>query len=473
MILMVRRASGNLRLARIVISFACMMCFGSGIMAQDIDHYPPRATPDRIMLNLTERPTTSVAITWRTAVSVDSGVVQIAEASPTPDLTINARIVDASRTQFVSNLNGANYFSAVVDGLKPGTMYAYRVGYGMHVSEWAHFVTADEEDDELSFIYFGDAQNDIKSLWSRAVRGAFQQMPKADFMLHAGDLVNLPNNDHEWGEWFEAGGWIYQMIPSIATPGNHEYWSDAERNEFLSLHWRPTFTLPKNGPRGEDETTYFIDYKDLRIISINSPGFLAYDQTASAQVSWLERVLKSNKQKWTILTMHHPIYSTAWGRNNDELRDAIQPLLEKYGVDLVLQGHDHSYGRGTNLPIGDSKKVTMDGPIYVVSVSGPKMYPVGLEEWMYRAGSNVQLYQLINIDGDTLRYEAYTVDNVLYDAFELYKAVDGSTQFSDLAPEIDEYLDLPPRFEQKMSAEDKEVYKTRFQLYKERMGKDR
>jgi len=472
MVSMQRRAHDNLSLARKIVSCICAMCFVLGIVAQDTDHYPPRAVPDRIMLNLTERPATSVAITWRTAVMVDSGVVQIAEASPTPDLTVNARIINASRTQFVSNLNAANYFSAGVDGLKPGTMYAYRVGYGMHVSEWAHFVTADEEDEQLSFIYFGDAQNDIKSLWSRAVRGAFQQMPKADFMLHAGDLVNKPNNDHEWGEWFEAGGWIYQMIPSIATPGNHEYWSDAERNEFLSLHWRPTFTLPKNGPRGENETTYFIDYKDLRVISINSPGFLADDETASAQVSWLERVLKSNKQKWTVLTMHHPIYSTAWGRDNDELRNAIQPLLEKYGVDLVLQGHDHSYGRGTNLPIGDSKKVTLEGPIYVVSVSGPKMYPVGLEEWMYRAGSNVQLYQLINIDGDTLRYEAYTVDNVLYDAFELYKSADGSTQFTDLAPDIDEYLDLPPRFEKKMSKDEKEVYKTRFQLYKERMDKE-
>ena len=470
---MKRRALFNLSLARKVVFCVSAMCLVQGIPAQEIDLYPPRATPDRIMLNLTEQPATSAAFTWRTAVFVDSGVVQITEASPTPDLTVNARLVDASRTQFVSNLNAANYFSAVVDGLKPGTMYAYRVGYGMHVSEWAHFVTADEEDETLSFIYFGDAQNDIKSLWSRAVRGAFQQMPKADFMLHAGDLVNKPNNDHEWGEWFEAGGWIYQMIPSIATPGNHEYWEDDEDNAFLSLNWRPTFTLPENGPEGDEEATYFIDYKNVRLISINSPGFLAYEEVAEAQVSWLEEVLKSNTQKWTVLTMHHPIYSTAWGRDNDELRKAIQPLLEKYGVDLVLQGHDHSYGRGTNLPIGDSKNVTLGGPIYVVSVSGPKMYPVGLEEWMYRAGSNVQLYQLINIDGDTLRYEAYTVDNVLYDAFELYRVEDGATQFSDLAPDIDEYLDLPPRFDKRMSDEEKAGYKTRFQLYKERMGKEK
>ena len=78
----------------------------------------------------------------------------------------------------------------------------------------------------FSFIYFGDAQNDLKSRWSRTIRGAYSKMPKADFLLHAGDLVNRANNDHEWGEWFYAGGWIYGMMPSFATPGNHEYARD-------------------------------------------------------------------------------------------------------------------------------------------------------------------------------------------------------------------------------------------------------
>ena len=54
--------------------------------------------------------------------------------------------------------------------------------------------------------------------------------------------------------------------------------------------------------------------------------------------------------------MHYPIYSSKQGRDNVGLRNALQPLFEKYKVDLVLQGHDHTYGRGTNLPLGNNKK---------------------------------------------------------------------------------------------------------------------
>ena len=86
-----------------------------------------------------------------------------------------------------------------------------------------HFTTASKGVKHFSFLYFGDAQNDIKSKWSRTIRQAYSDLPKADFMIHAGDLININKRDQEWGEWFYAGGWIYQNIPSILTPGNHEY----------------------------------------------------------------------------------------------------------------------------------------------------------------------------------------------------------------------------------------------------------
>lgn len=63
--------------------------------------------------------------------------------------------------------------------------------------------------------------------------------------------------------------------------------------------------------------------------------------------------------------MHHPVYSTAKNRDNTILRERFKPIFEKYGVDLVLQGHDHTYARG-----GLGKK----RPVYLLSVAGPKMY---------------------------------------------------------------------------------------------------
>ncbi len=62
------------------------------------------------------------------------------------------------------------------------------------------------------------------------------------------------------------------MVPSLPTPGNHEYRAipevDGENaTRRLSVQWRPQFTLPENGPEGLEETVYYMDYQDARIIS--------------------------------------------------------------------------------------------------------------------------------------------------------------------------------------------------------------
>ncbi|MCB0600997.1 MAG: metallophosphoesterase family protein [Saprospiraceae bacterium] len=449
--------------------FIGLLCF-AGAIAQEYDPFPPSGVPDRIMLNLTSSPATSMAVNWRAAVYVKEGYVEIAPSDPTPNFPINSWSIQAERTTLLTNQNAANFFSATMDGLQPATTYAYRVGDSLNWSEWNQFTTASTEAKPFSFIYFGDAQNDVKSLWSRAIRGAFQQMPKAQFMLHAGDLINRANNDDEWGEWFYAGGWMYAVIPSIATPGNHEYLRTKEGNYVVSDHWRPQFNLPLNGPEGFEETTYYIDYENTRIISFDAPAFYRSREDSTALVHWLREVLESNTQQWTVLTLHYPLYSTKYGRDNAELRSALQPMIEANHVDLVLQGHDHTYGRGTNIPIG--MEHILDGPIYVVSVSGPKMYDLGFDGWIQRAGSNIQLYQTISIDGNHLTYQAYTADNRLYDGFELFKE-DGHNLFFDQAPaDRPEILAPPPHFERIWNRESKKDYETRFKAYIKRQGLD-
>ena len=90
--------------------------------------------------------------------------------------------------------------------------------------------------------------------------------------MHAGDLVDTPTNDNEWGEWFSAGGWINGMVPSIATPGNHEYSGSTS-----TPYWRTQFDFPDNGPQGTGpvydalkDTAYYTDYQGVRFISLNS-----------------------------------------------------------------------------------------------------------------------------------------------------------------------------------------------------------
>ncbi len=124
--------------------------------------------------------------------------------------------------------------------------------------------------------------------------------------------------------------------------------------------------------------------KNVRFIGLNS------NEEIAAQTEWLDRVLANNKSLWTICTFHHPIFSTGKDRDNPQLRAAWKPLFDKYKVDLVLQGHDHTYGRtglevptspeaakvvratGDNVPTGVQAIEPQTGTVYVVSVSGPK-----------------------------------------------------------------------------------------------------
>ena len=79
----------------------------------------------------------------------------------------------------------------IFKNLKSDTLYAYRVGDGANWTEYYHFKTASSKEKPFSFIYFGDAQNEVKTHWSRVFREAFRDAPRAAFTLHAGDLVDV------------------------------------------------------------------------------------------------------------------------------------------------------------------------------------------------------------------------------------------------------------------------------------------
>jgi len=411
------------------LAFSCLLSCGS-ILAHDGPHkvaeaevHKPTPLPDRINLCITAKPATSMAVAWRTDTSVAQGFVEVAAAEAGPMFIRSPKRMSSAHEDLKSDLSEARYHSAVMDDLKPDTPYAYRVGDGANWSEWFQFRTAAAGPKPISFIYFGDAQTDVKSMWSRVIRSAFQDAPRASLLIHAGDLINSANRDAEWGGWFEAAGFINGMTPIMPAPGNHEY-SKSANGPVLSVHWRPQFALPTNGPAGLEETCYYVDHSGVRFVAMNS------NVRHEDQAAWLDSILADNPNRWTIMTFHHPIHSPAKGRDNAKLRDLWQPVFDKHKVDLVLTGHDHTYARSgmrihDNLPTGGTARDPKSGTVYVVSVSGPKMYRVEKQPWMKRAAENTQLYQVIRIDGDRLVYESRTAIGELYDSFELIKRPGG------------------------------------------------
>ncbi|MSR32152.1 MAG: metallophosphoesterase family protein [Gemmataceae bacterium] len=454
------------------------------------EFHKPGPYPDRIILTFAGDPSTTQAVTWRTDTKTAESFVEVSPIDSSAAFSGYGKVVGkktirkvaAKKEILKTDLGEAAYHSALIDSLQPGRKYLYRVGEGAHFSEWQEFKAAASGPEPFRFVYFGDAQNALRDHWSRVIRRAFADAPDARFLLHAGDLINSANSDAEWGEWFAAGGWANGMVPSIPVAGNHEWYDTAavkaaaitpdkeakkdpsqpktkedlekEKKEKelaaaryrggISRHWRPQFTLPQNGPPGQEELTYYLDYQGVRLVVLNSnePRRGSVHQGKLDQAQWLEKVLGENPNPWTIVCFHHPVYSTAGTRDNPELRKIWKPVFDKYKVDLVLQGHDHSYGRSGMAGPGTAREVerlSVNGTVYVVSVSGPKMYTLNKLPWMASSAQDTQLYQIIQVDGKTLRYEARTAAGNLYDRFEIRKdargdrrLVEGSVLTSEL-----------------------------------------
>ncbi|MHC5018773.1 MAG: purple acid phosphatase family protein, partial [Planctomycetota bacterium] len=402
--------------------------------------WAPSAVPDRIVLSWTGDPSTTQAVTWRTAAGTKLTRCQYAPAGHGPKFARSPQNAEGTSEPLTTDLGPARYHTVELAELRPDTLYAYRVGDGVNWSEWSHFRTAAAGPARFSFIYFGDAQNALKSQWSRVVRESVLTAPDAKFMLHAGDLINVADADAHWGEWFYAAGWLNRRLPSMSVPGNHEYMT-REGGGFvhrLSAHWRPTFALPRNGPEGLAETAYHFDYQGVRFVMLNT------NEQREAQVQWLSDVLEANTQRWTILMFHHPLYSAAQARDNKQLRALWQPVIDRHRVDLVLQGHDHTYARspllhaGSNLAEGVTQHDSKAGTVYVVSVSGPKMYRLGSVKGMDRVAADTQLFQVITVDGGELRYDAYTATAERYDGFTLQKQPEGPNTLTNRLPKTPE-----------------------------------
>ena len=109
----------------------------------------------------------------------------------------------------------------------------------------------------------------------------------------------------------------------------------------------------------------------------------------------------------------------------------------------MLTGHDHSYartgdisGRGgsVNVPAGYNQAYDPAiGTVYVVSVSGPKMYNI-TSDFAARSAEDTQLYQIIHVGLDEIHYEARTATGRVYDAFVLRKRAGKANELIETLP---------------------------------------
>lgn len=419
------RRPGTRRVRSAVLCCALMVLFVPVASPQ-----PVSGSPQRIILNLTDSPATSMAVTWRMAKEWRSAAVEYAVATPGSEFVRATKKLEARLSVLnVPKEPIAYHYSAVMSGLKAGTTYVYRVGVDSLWSEWNQFTTADSGSAPFSFLWFGDPQDQITQYISRLFRQAIQTAPQARFWLFSGDLTSEPEDD-QWGELFDAQGFVPRTLPSVMVPGNHDqgfsFHGDSlvrndkgkkVRDRSVSPLWRAHLTLPENGIAGLEETSYTFDYHGVRFVMVNSNDRL------EDQARWMDTLLGRNPNRWTIVVMHHPLYSSGRERDDRKTRDAFLPLFDRHHVDLVLTGHDHTYARSFRLVNGTVVSDNVPGTVYIVSSSGPKFYEYTsrYDSLMARSGVHIQMYQIITVDGGRLSYRAWTADGAVYDSFDLRK----------------------------------------------------
>jgi hypothetical protein len=201
-------------------------------------------------------------------------------------------------------------------------------------------------------------------------------------VIHTGDMVSVGYNWHLWQErFFAPAAPLLARVPMYTAPGNHE------KNAKLYYDY---FDLPGN------EAWYHFRHGIADFFALNTNVSFSPD---SEQYRWFVEKLKTVNGRWKIVFMHHPPFSCANDRKPGArlvVRDLV-PLFEQYGVDLVLLGHDHVYGRS-----GD-----INGVHYLISGGGGSaLYSSTVDDKMVRCDKRYN-YVRLHVDGNQIRWLAY------------------------------------------------------------------
>ena len=272
-------------------------------------------------------------------------------------------------TQYRSN-------KVTVDGLKPNRTYWYQAKVDGKWQEAQSFRTGDP--DNFTVMYVGDpqlgaskgqaptesgkkqdaelaARNDGFN-WNKTLNAALKDHPDIDFLLSPGDSINEPaasldpakvqQQEYEYAAYLSADA--LKNLPESAAIGNHDSMTTGYQNHFNNPN---PFTEEGNPtPAGHG---YYYTYGPVLFMVINGNNYNASDHKAL-----IEKAIAAHPdKKWRVVVMHQDIYGSGYDHSDSDgiiLRNQLTPIFDANHVDIVLQGHDHTYARTYQLS-GDGR----------------------------------------------------------------------------------------------------------------------
>jgi 3',5'-cyclic AMP phosphodiesterase CpdA len=180
----------------------------------------------------------------------------------------------------------------------------------------------------LKFTVIGDTgTGDSNQYRVATVLANARQMFPFEFVVMVGDNMYGADNPRDYEKKFEipykpildAGVKFYAALGNHDSPNQRMY-------KLFNMNGQRFYTFkPRDG---------------VRLFALDS------NYMDPEQLQWIEKELKASGSDWKIAFFHHPLYSSGDRHGSDTaLRDQLEPLFQKYSVDVVLTGHDHVYER--------------------------------------------------------------------------------------------------------------------------------
>jgi tartrate-resistant acid phosphatase type 5 len=243
------------------------------------------------------------------------------------------------------------------------------------------------------------------------------------FIFTVGDNVYTDSYTNDVGRYYH--NYMYPHEPTYGsgdtttfnhfwpTVGNHDW---DYKNESSLDAYKSYFTLPNN------EDYYTVQIGDIGFFVVDSDtredDYGDGTDSNSAQAQWIHQQIQNSTAKWKIVLFHHPAYSSGYSGSTDYM----QWPFEDWGIDAVLNGHDHDYERILKDDNNDGKKL-----VYIVDGLGGESnedFDSPISGSVFRYGDNYGALKVIEKD-DSLRFEFHSVDSgyPLLDSYTINKSV--------------------------------------------------
>lgn len=332
-------------------------------------------TPTSLTMTLYDTETSVYGFTYNTQSKPLKPVIQVSmDANFTNYNEYEASVTMA--TSYVEDGGSFTYYIAKAEvPLEVGKTQYYRA-YDKHVnvaSEIGEITPKDTKSTAFSFAHVSDSQ-DSSSAFGEVLKNLTGKM---DFLVHTGDVVENSKWEAEWKAMLNSNFEYLANLPFMAISGNHETTYNNYGVDETFKHFNNNIPT-----QASTRTGYFYSfvYGNTKFIMLNTND-LTGNKLKDEQYNWLVNELENNDCTWTVVGMHNPMYSVGkYGMEESRngiclaLREQLQGIFAQYGVDIVLQGHDHVISRTYPIDANGQAQTetwtTVEGVSYSVDPNG-------------------------------------------------------------------------------------------------------